>query len=427
MLKQIPALVLVLLLQINYNSALACSMCKITVNGRSYLGNNEDNWRLGARIWFENATTGGLGALYLGFADGFPQGGMNEAGLAFDCLSVYAKEGKFDPSKKTVDDKNALVKGVLQHCKTVEEARLYLTAFNWPIQRGVVFFADPSGQYLIVEPDTMLLGNDDRYLISNFCPSSTAEEAKLKQVRYERGKQFLLNHSLDTNSNLCLATVDTMHVCRAKIGDGTLYSFVADLNARKLDLYFYHDYSFKKSFDLREELAKGNHFFEMPALFPPSEEYQKLEEFKTPHNDHSLLAVVVCAGGLFAFSAVFFLLAFFRQRKHAEESGGSRPWVPLALFALSSLLLYYMVALLLNQPIFYFPSPYHVEGFSVLKFAAYTPFLLLAFLLPSIVLNFKAFRQPGSKPFYLFLFAINNLAYLGMIGLFAYWGLYAVG
>jgi len=51
----------------------ACSMCKVTINGRTYLGNNEDSWRMGSTVWFENGGEGKLGAVYFGYSDHFPR------------------------------------------------------------------------------------------------------------------------------------------------------------------------------------------------------------------------------------------------------------------------------------------------------------------------------------------------------------------
>lgn len=149
----------------------ACSMCKVTINGKTYLGNNEDSWRTGSRISFVNAPAGKLGALYISYGDMFPQGGMNEAGLAFDGLTIYKENIKIDPSKQNVTNFSEFVRGIMQTCKTVEDVRMYAYRYNRHIiPNGELFFADKSGRYLIMEPDTMLLGNDSKYVIANFCP-----------------------------------------------------------------------------------------------------------------------------------------------------------------------------------------------------------------------------------------------------------------
>jgi hypothetical protein len=109
---QYIALAFTLLLQVD---GLACSVCKVTINGRTYLGNNEDNWRIGSRVWFEDRTFGNYGAVYVGYGDNFPQGGMNEAGLAFDGLTIYPKAIIPDPLKTTKTNSNTFLE---KSCKT---------------------------------------------------------------------------------------------------------------------------------------------------------------------------------------------------------------------------------------------------------------------------------------------------------------------
>ena len=162
-----------MLLQIE---SFACSMCKVTINGRTYLGNNEDSWRIGSRVWFENKTFGNFGAVYVGYGDNFPQGGMNEARLAFDGLTIYPKSLNLDPSKTTETNSNKFIREIMQNCTTVEDVRNYAIKFNRPFNGGVVLFADKFGKYLVMEPDTMTIGNDAKYIIANFCPTTTSDK-----------------------------------------------------------------------------------------------------------------------------------------------------------------------------------------------------------------------------------------------------------
>lgn len=78
----------------------SCSMYKITVNGKTIVGCNEDAWRTTPRIWFETANKKYLyGAAFTGSRfdgpNGFaPQSGMNEHGLCYSRLasSINVKE-----------------------------------------------------------------------------------------------------------------------------------------------------------------------------------------------------------------------------------------------------------------------------------------------------------------------------------------------
>ena len=60
-----------------------------------------------------------------------------------------------------------------------------------------------------------------------------------------------------------------MHVCREKIGDGTLLTIIRDLNEGEIYLYFYHDFQYLVTFNLKTELAKGDHVYEILHFFLP--------------------------------------------------------------------------------------------------------------------------------------------------------------
>ncbi len=421
----VPALIL-LLLMAGMNS-FACSMCKVTINGRTYLGNNEDSWGMNSRIWFEKGPSGKLGALYVGYGNAFPQGGMNEAGLAFDGLTIYPKTWNPDPSKKIISNPAEFVKEIMQTCRTVEDVRRYAIQFNrQPFNKGELLFADRSGNYLVMEPDTMIVGHDDKYIIANFCPSITPDNEKLNWGRYARGYQFINNHKTDTGSFYTLALVDTMHECRKSLGDGTMYSFVADLEKGNFSLYFYHDYKHEVKFNLQEELAKGDHVLQIPALFPTNNEYEKLKHYKIPQNNLAILAFLYFCGGIFLFSTLYFLIGFFRNKKKVDGSKVPGQNYKLLLSALSAILLYYVIVLARTQAIFYSPAPYQDYKFSMLNIAAYIPFLLLLLLVPLLRINIRWFTEPGRHFFSKFIFTVNSLTYLALVGLFFYWGLYNI-
>jgi hypothetical protein len=55
-----------------------------------------------------------------------------------------------------------------------------------------------------------------------------------------------------------------------------LLTSIWDLSNGIVHLYFYHDYKNHVQFNLSQELAKGDHSFEIATLFPQTSEYQKL-------------------------------------------------------------------------------------------------------------------------------------------------------
>jgi hypothetical protein len=402
-------------------------MCKVTINGHTYLGNNEDSWRLGSRIWFENGSPGKLGAVYVGYGNMFPQGGMNEAGLAFDGLTTLPKPLK-KSNRRPVGNALEFVKQIMQTCKTVEDVRQFADQYNRPefFNNGEYLFADRSGHYLVMESDTLLTGNDEKYIIANFCPSVTTEKDKLNWDRYRRGIEYIRNHPSDSNSNYTLALVDTMHECREKIGDGTMYSFVADLDKGDISLYFYHDFGHEVKFNLKEELSKGDHVLNMLSIFPTNKEYQQLINYITPQKNVWMLAFLYLASGLFLFTAVFYIFSFILSRRVKGNHGNTYPNIKSGLAAMSILLMYFSMVLTKNEIFFYFPSLYHEDGFSPLNAAAYIPFLLLILIIPFIRWNIFVLRDSNWSLFSKGLFLLNNLIYLSLITLFTYWGFYNI-
>ena len=429
--KSLTALLTTMLILLFTDNVTSCSMYKITVNGKTMLGSNYDAYYLTTRIWFENGTkTGDYGVVFTGGRiDGenniAPQSGMNEFGLAFTQAAVHSKELTGATNKKTIDNTTTYLKDILHKCKTVEEVKDYINQYDHSNFSAVFLYTDKSGKYLIVEPDTMIMGNDPKYVLSNFCPSTTTDLNDVKLVRYRNGVEFLKN-KIDTTIEFCTALSDTMHVCRKKIGDGTLLTSIWDLNAGITYLYFYHDYKHLVQFNLKDELAKGDHALEIPMLFPTNAEYEKLINFKIPQNSSSIQLFFIFCSGLFLFSLLFFLISFFKNRKPETEIKGHFNIIKLLLSLVSVILLYYVFALATNELIFYFPAPYKDATFSLLNVAAYIPFLMLLLIVPLFRINLKVFKENVWRSFSKWLFVINNLTYLTLIVLFAYWGLFNI-
>lgn len=211
-----------------------------------------------------------------------------------------------------------------------------------------------------------------------------------------------------------------MHVCRNKIGDGTLLTSIYDLNKGIVNLYFYHDYNNVVAFNLKEELAKGNHSFEIPSLFPANAEYQKLLDFKTPMNSASINLFMRFCILIFLISTIYFFVSYIRNRKIKYA-----PY-KLLLSSMCLIMMYYIFVLAREINIFYFPAPYKGYYFSMLDFAAYIPFLTLLLIIPLLLINRKVFTENAWRNLSIWLFTINNLIFLTLIILFTYWGLYDV-
>lgn len=411
------------------NNGFSCSMYKITHGGMTIMGSNEDAWRTSPHIWFENGTKFAIyGAAFTGSRfdgpDGYaPQSGMNEFGLSFSRLASYAPENKnIDLSnKKNIFNPSLYLKDILHRCKTVDEVRAYISQYNHSyFIEDVFIYIDKSGKYLIVEPYTMILGNKSSYVLSNFCPSITKKGDALKLDRYRKGIAFLKNN-LDSTLNFCRALSDTMHVCREKIGDGTLLTSIWNLNNGTVNLYFYHQYKNTIYFNIKEELSKGNHSIEIQKLFPANAEFEKLKHYQTPKNNIKIMLFLIFSGILSLFSSVVFLIGYFKNKQRNNYA-----YIQLILFPIGLILFAYMFFLCTNSYVYYFSSPYKDPRSQLVSLLSYVPFLTLFIMIPFLFINIKIFKKSYWTSFYKWLFTVNNIVYMILIVFFIYWGFFNV-
>lgn len=428
-----PALasIFVMLIQLLADShqAAACSMYKITANGVTVVGNNEDSWRTDPQIWFEPASEGKFGAVYVGYSGkNGPEGGMNEYGLVFDAFTMRTKKDmpEKDPAKK--DFSFDLFKSVLETCKNIEDVYNYLIQFNLhaingsPIFNGGMFmFADKSGNYLIAEADSIVTGNDETFLLANFSVSDTKNLSEVRIPRYLRGKAYLNNNNMPSSEQeFCKGLSAAMGENRAKVGDGTLYTTIYRLEEGTVHVYFFHDFEHEIVFNLHDELSKGPHKYILSQLFPENEGFKKFIHYITPQNNQIIFYLLILLALLFAYTTVHFLKKFFQKNEINQRASS------LLIAALNVMLIYFIYVLLRHEAIYYYPSPYSDPSSLLISISSYLPFLLLLIFLP-ILRKCLAIRKSNdwSKVSRILLYS-NLASTLLLIILFTYWGFYSI-
>lgn len=415
-----------LVLLLSFHVGDSCSMYKVTKNGKTMVGCNEDAWRTTSHIWFEVGQNNQYGAAFTGSRwdgeNGYaPQSGMNEHGLVFSRLASYHPKlitSKFN-NRIQITNPTRYLKDILHSCKTVEEVKKYIERFD---QRyfieDVFIYIERSGKYIIVEPYKILSGNDAKYVLSNFCPSITPKSAANKLERYKKGTSFLTT-KIDTDLDFCRKLSDTMHVCREKIGDGTLLTSIWDSTNGLVNLYFYHQYDQTVQFNLTKELAKGNHILKIDTLFPKNAEFEKLASYQTPQNNDTIRAFLMGSGLFFALCSIYFLIHFIANRKKDKFNVFKILVVPFGL-----LLFYYMLVLCTNIAIFYFPAPYASPISIFVSGTSYIPYILVLLILPSLWANYRLLQQKLWNRFALVMFSMLNVLVVLLIGFFVYWHFY---
>jgi hypothetical protein len=252
-------------------NALCCSMFKLTMYGKTMVGNNEDYWNPNTRIWFEQGKTNEYGAVYVGYDNFWPQGGMNQAGLVFDGFSMNYLAINDTLGKKSLGAN--FLKDILRKCTVVDEVKKYLSQYNLQgLETSMFLFIDKTGKYLVVEGDSLIIGNNQSYVLSNFYPSQVKDESKINIPFYHKGKR-LLESQKDTSISFCSSVMDTMHQER-DWGGGTMYTTIYDLKEGTICLYYFHDYKHVLKFNLNQELKKNDYSLVMPELFPANKKGQ---------------------------------------------------------------------------------------------------------------------------------------------------------
>jgi hypothetical protein len=257
----IRSLVSTALIFLAASPAFPCTVFCISDGKNAFAGNNEDYFDPATRMWFVPGEKGRHGRVYFGFANGFPQGGMNDAGLFFDGLALDREEVS---SELPAFDGN-LSDRAMAECASVEEVVALFEKYDRDfLAQAQLLFADRTGDAAVIEGNA-IVRKKGRYLTStNFRASKTARSTPAACDRYRISSRMLAGEG-EVTVDLCRRVLAATH---QEAPAATLYSNVCDLTRGKVHLYHFHDYANPVVVDLAAELAKGAHSVEISSLFP---------------------------------------------------------------------------------------------------------------------------------------------------------------
>ncbi len=239
----------------------ACTAFCAAGSGTVLVGNNEDYTNPRTKIWFVPARPGAYGRMYTGFDDLYPQGGMNDRGLWFDGFA--APPLRAAGSAELPNYPGNIVDAAMAECATVEEVVRLFSRYNRAfLSEAILMFADASGDAVSIEPNAFVRKSARTFVQTNF-----------HQSRLQRGQdgRFLTATTMLDRAGEHISPDLFRDILAATHQEGanpTLYSNVYDLRARTMQLYLFHDFTRAVTFRLDEELKKGEHVLDIPALFP---------------------------------------------------------------------------------------------------------------------------------------------------------------
>jgi hypothetical protein len=209
---------------------------------------------------------GKYGLAVVGCEDYGWQGAVNDHGLFFDGTAVRVVSVPQEPGKPVYTGWSIIYEAMTE-CATVDcVVQLYDRYSRGPgTPNGQRLFGDATGNSVIIEP-LVNIRKDGRYQVAtNFFQSEVPPENRT-DARYRIATEMLEgadHYSVDLFRNILNAT-------HQEGGWQTLYSTIYDLKQNVIYLYYFHDFDHVVTFNLKDELAKGVHSYDIPSLFKPS-------------------------------------------------------------------------------------------------------------------------------------------------------------
>ena len=227
----------------------ACTVFVLTDASRTLFFNNEDWSDPESRIWFVPAGEGHMGCAYVGFADGWAQGGVNTEGVAFDW--VAGSDARWTPASTMKPVRGNPSERMLESCRSVDDAIVFYRTHREPdFARAKILVADRTGASAII-------GAKDGVL--------TVERSTTS-----RGFGFGAKKLGPALAKAPAPTVaDGSSILRACLQDGefaTKYSNAYDLRSGEIHLFPAPGSTDKVRLNLADELNKGPHHYCLPRI-----------------------------------------------------------------------------------------------------------------------------------------------------------------
>jgi hypothetical protein len=241
----------------------ACSIFAMSDGQNVLAGNNEDDGYVGpfrnAKVTFVPA--GGehlVGSMYYSFDDGYPQGGMNTAGLFYDINALAPScPAKYpDGTPDFPGGPGAILLRMLDSVSTVRDALKLLHSYKLAgIEAGQIFVADRTGDAAVVgvgrDGTVVETRKKGDFLIStNFNLNNPT-------VNYPEPRFELANKLWREDPTVSTANVRRiLSAIHFEGASSTLYSQVYDLKNGEAMVFLFHDYTNGVRIKLARELRK---------------------------------------------------------------------------------------------------------------------------------------------------------------------------
>jgi hypothetical protein len=254
-----------------------CSVFTLAKGGQVFFGGNDDYINPDSYYWADNSREGSYGTIWIGTPDNVQQG-VNEAGLAYDANGLP----RFDTNPH--NERTPVSGGytsypvqIMRECATVAEVIEWVQTRQWhTFMHDQMQFADAGGDAVIIsagiDGELVLTRKEpgDGFLVStNFNVANPSNGYSYPCWRYDTASGILAELSTQ-DGNLTVAdaagVLEAVHVSGG--ASWTIESLVADLQNKKIYLYYFHQFDDPVVIDVAEELANPHEAGPLSRLFP---------------------------------------------------------------------------------------------------------------------------------------------------------------
>ena len=244
------AAILTLIALVGLRPAWSCTIFVLTDGRHALFCNNEDYTDSNTYIWFVPGLRGCLGCAFVGYEDGWEQGGVNTAGLAYDWVAGPSNRGwKPDPLQKVCQGNVSAL--MLKSCKTTEEAIAFYKSHSDPsLASAAILIADRTGRSVEIRVERGQL----KFLRSQSCRG------------FGYGRKVLLKELPSSPQPTEANGRKILRACRQAGKYPTQYSNIFDLRTGEIWVYQFDKREGGVHLQMQDELTKGPHCYHIPNL-----------------------------------------------------------------------------------------------------------------------------------------------------------------
>jgi hypothetical protein len=249
----------------------SCTILTASQGDKVLFGNNEDWINPNTYYWTVPPTNDNFGVVYFGFDNFWPQGGINEKGLAYDVNALPKSPLNPHPELPKVDYpfyEN------LKKYSTVEEVIKAVQSYSWESAwRAQLHVADRTGDAVVISagPDGEIAftrkQKENGFLVSTNFNLANRANGRYPCIRYDIATEMLgkVNNEEKLTVEYIQSLLNAVHQEGPSVN--TVYSNIFDL--KKGIIYLYHSHQFDEVVQLNvsNELAKAPSRIRIEDLF----------------------------------------------------------------------------------------------------------------------------------------------------------------